>query len=1854
MRAQDMTSEIDPVEQLQAILASWRKELIDPTRRNRLLNFAPLKVGTAEIDTDHTPISRVIDVLQAGDKWDFFRPPVDALLDELEADAEADVTLDISRDELQNQAVLPSEEQLRLLGKSASDVGKTLRTLATRSVQEEQDKGIWILYLAVGFLRWTDPEMKDEFFSPLALVPVSITRETRHDPYKLSLRDGDIEFNPALRVRLGEFGIEFDTDTDDESAEPATMLQRRFDDIRKKIAGQPTWRVEERAFLATFAFQKEVMYRDLEVNHEAVAGHDLIRLLALGNDHRATEPPIIPPSEDELDSREPPEETITVLEADASQRACIALARSGVSFVIDGPPGTGKSQTITNVIASLLADDKTVLFVSEKAAALEVVQNRLEFCGLGDFVLSAHSASASRREIAQSLSKQLSERPTMRRELASEEIQSLRQSREYLTDRANAMHELRMPLEISLATAIGRAARLVDVEQAPNVEAITDGLRPDEYARVTGAAAQLSRAWGPVEHLDDFVWKGLKPDVYDQRWADKTRSSITLASEALQMLFEVVGEFADRIGMPPPTQVRELEDLTELSSTLRDFGEIPVAWLVQPDDLQDQVAAFANAVEELQALNSRQGQPLSLQRGEAATKLASLREMRAGSRVQIPEAAFLSRTDATVLPDKIQRLVDQVDQVTRGLELITGKLGLVLTDPLVARASDICDLGSLTAIEDRPDPSWFAESKIKTLRTTITRFQDLMETEAAAASAGREWFTDSILNIDVVALADQIAAASQATLRSIRGGFREAKRSLMAHVISGKDFDQARSNIGLAIAWKQSADATDECIAESRDLFGEHFELSRTMNFDHIVRAIDSAERVLTLCGADIDAQAIAKHFSAGTTEDPQITATARDIEPILASVPADAAKLVGRTEPTCRTMRINVLRAELEALNTASAELRDLFAITSSASNAALLDEVLERQARIDEIQNQLESEQSAHERALGNLYQGESSDPARIRDCQTAVSHALTLATGRFTLRGAESLLASINEEDRADLKSASDAWVAAYRAIISDFDAETQPVMTEECRGSTRDVGDLLDALDDQIKDVREWLDFVEARTRLIDLGFASTVEVCELQKVPATDVPQVIERAMLESWIDQVLRSEPRLSDLSNSKIFPIVKEFKFLDRKIANHSVWKVITACVNKRPSDAFRSGEYAVIEREGTKKKRHMPVRTLLERAGRAAQTLKPCFMMSPLTVSQFLPPTLSFDAVIFDEASQVPPADALTSIYRGKQLIVAGDQLQLPPTRFFSAGTEDDDVYIEDEPDVFESILDAAKATGGFPSNRLRWHYRSRHEDLITYSNYEIYDGELTTFPGVLQRGEDRGVQQFFVEDGCYEGRGRNPIEADRVAERVMWWAERNQANPDNKLTVGVVAMSKAHAGDIEEAIYRRRRDREDLDQFFVEDRLSGFFVKNLENVQGDERDVMILSVGYGPDKSGDIKMNFGPISQTMGKRRLNVAITRAKSRVEVFTSLEHSKIRVASEETGTRHLKGYLAFAEQGPKALEMQIRRGPTGTDSPFEDSVLETVRKWGYTAHTQVGSSGYRIDIGICDPSDPDRYILGIECDGEQYHSAKTARDRDRLRQEVLEARGWTIHRIWGTDWYRYRQAAEKSLRDAIESAVTADPAQPRYTRTVHAPSVGHETVDLPERRVDLPFWARPYKPHMPAVPGGRTNAAPSDTSQRARVATMIQEVVDREGPVHLELLAARLRQGWGLQRTTKKISDTAFQSVSRLVRSNDVMKDGDFYYSSEDQLNVVRLPHDGSGLRDATHVYKAEIKIALLEIIKDAHSIDHDELTRLCAAYFGWARRGRGIANALDRAAEDLLEDGAVLLGTDGYYRERP
>lgn len=437
------------------------------------------------------------------------------------------------------------------------------------------------------------------------------------------------------------------------------------------------------------------------------------------------------------------------------------------------------------------------------------------------------------------------------------------------------------------------------------------------------------------------------------------------------------------------------------------------------------------------------------------------------------------------------------------------------------------------------------------------------------------------------------------------------------------------------------------------------------------------------------------------------------------------------------------------------------------------------------------------------------------------------------------------------------------------------------------------------------------------------------------------------------------------------------------------------------------------------------MPVRKMLARAGGSVQALKPCFMMGPQAVAQYLTPgAIKFDLVIMDEASQLKPEEAIGSIARGSQLIVVGDPKQLPPTSFFSRMTQtidDDEQYSTTDA---ESILNVCAAHFQ-PTRALRWHYRSQHHSLIAFSNQQFYRNSLIIFPSPYGQGSRLGVRATYLADAIYENQA-NLKEAKRVADAV---AEHIATRPEESL--GVVTLNIKQRDLIAELLEERLKNLQGANIYRERWTTEGrpLFIKNLENVQGDERDAIIISTTFGkPAGASAVRQNFGPISRQGGWRRLNVLFTRARKSIAIYTSLRPEDIVMdGTTPEGTKALRNYLEYARTGLLTVTEDTGREP---DSDFEISVIDVLRARGYEVTPQLGVAGYRIDIAVKHPDAPGSYLAAIECDGASYHSALSVRDRDRIRQEILEALGWRgrIWRIWSTDWFRTpRQEIEKLI-----------------------------------------------------------------------------------------------------------------------------------------------------------------------------------------------------------------------------------
>ena len=501
----------------------------------------------------------------------------------------------------------------------------------------------------------------------------------------------------------------------------------------------------------------------------------------------------------------------------------------------------------------------------------------------------------------------------------------------------------------------------------------------------------------------------------------------------------------------------------------------------------------------------------------------------------------------------------------------------------------------------------------------------------------------------------------------------------------------------------------------------------------------------------------------------------------------------------------------------------------------------------------------------------------------------------------------------------------------------------------------------------------------------------------------------------------------------------VNMFREYDKKILEISAARIRCELLSKMPNFSLftnpaHGGEIQLLQKELKKKTRLMPTRTLIKNLPIVLPALKPCMMMSPLTVSSYfgMNPNWKFDVVIFDEASQVKPEYAITSIVRGKQVIVAGDSKQMPPTNFFDAMDDDSDEYDEENPQIdnLESILD--EMSTAFPDVYLNWHYRSKDESLITFSNNKFYNSRLATFPAPSVGG-NLGVSFVYCENGIWESKSGNQPEAEKVAKIVL-----DHIKNYPKLTLRIVTFGKSQEYAISEAIDKLRDMHPECEPFFNENNAEPFFVKNLERVQGDERDRIIISCGYGKDKTGSFAMRFGPLAMAGGERRLNVAISRARRSMTVVSSFRANEIRGTESNPQRKLIRDFIDYAEHGMSALLGDNQEGESYSpifDSGFEEDVYGVLADRGYKLRTQVGSSGYKIDIAVLHPEIEGRYVLAIECDGSAYHSSRTARDRDILRQKILESQGWKFYRIWSTDWYHDNANAQKRLLNAVQKAI---------------------------------------------------------------------------------------------------------------------------------------------------------------------------------------------------------------------------
>lgn len=791
---------------------------------------------------------------------------------------------------------------------------------------------------------------------------------------------------------------------------------------------------------------------------------------------------------------------------------------------------------------------------------------------------------------------------------------------------------------------------------------------------------------------------------------------------------------------------------------------------------------------------------------------------------------------------------------------------------------------------------------------------------------------------------------------------------------------------------------------------------------------------------------------------------------------------------------------------------------------------------------------------------------------------------------------------------------------------------------------EIRQLANALMERHPDLREWCGWLRRRAEALELEIGPVIEAVEQGRCRIEDIEKTFEAAYCTWWSGAIIGEDEVLRTFSAPEHTVSIEDFRALDSTFQKITSDYVAAKLSGNLPdsNDIQRKSTWGILRHELQKKTRHKPVRQLVQEIPDVLMALAPCLMMSPLSVAQYLPAAQSlFDVVIFDEASQITVWDAVGALARGRQVIIAGDPKQMPPSNFFGRSDDDSDGDVDMDGDL-ESILDEMLGAS-IPQRTLNLHYRSRRESLITFSNSRYYDNSLVTFPAPAH--PDRGIR-FFKSNGFYArgGARNNEGEARAIVAEII----RRLTHPDEavrKASLGVVTFNTEQQSLIENLLDESRSRQPDIEwAFSPESCPEPVFVKNLETVQGDERDVILFSITYGPDQNNHVTMNFGPLNRTGGERRLNVALTRARSEMCIFSTLSSDRIDISrTGALAVKDLKHFLEFAERGPSSLAGAAHGTKGNHESPFEAAVVRTLRQKGWEVHAQVGVSAFRVDLGIVHPDVPGQYLAGVECDGAMYHSSAFAQERDKIRQSVLEGLGWTLFRVWSIDWWTNAVKAADSIQSALLNWLESD----RQKRVKEPYPINQDVVSTDVQVAPATHGAKGQSeiPRMAAeltilASGGTYSEDRGKKSHRQKLlenpearyiysdllgekhlpdpvnfllekydsnlSAMIHHVVSAEGPVHEDILVRRIARHHGFQRAGRQIRERVL-SIAKKEHGFSEEEIGIFFWTKESHKEL-RAPARHSGrdddLKSVEFICKEELRAIALSLSLGANPLE--------------------------------------------------
>lgn len=769
------------------------------------------------------------------------------------------------------------------------------------------------------------------------------------------------------------------------------------------------------------------------------------------------------------------------------------------------------------------------------------------------------------------------------------------------------------------------------------------------------------------------------------------------------------------------------------------------------------------------------------------------------------------------------------------------------------------------------------------------------------------------------------------------------------------------------------------------------------------------------------------------------------------------------------------------------------------------------------------------------------------------------------------------------------------------------------------------------------LKDWCAWNNIKQQAIEEGLDTFVEHITTHETKMVVV--AFEKAIYKSVINHLVDSQPALANFNGKLFEDKIRKFKELTtqfERLTREELFAKLAANIPSFVKEAAQSSEVGILQRNIRNNGRGMSIRKLFDTIPTLLTRINPCMLMSPMSVAQYIDAdNLNFDLVIFDEASQMPTCEAVGAIARGNALVVVGDPKQMPPTSFFSSNNVDEDNLDKED---LESILDDCLALS-MPSRHLLWHYRSKHESLIAFSNSQYYENKLLTFPSP---DDLKSKVTYEAVSGFYDkGKSRqNRAEADAVVKEILIRLSDKELS---KRSMGVVTFSSVQQTLIEDLLTEAFARNPHLESIALET-AEPLFVKNLENVQGDERDIILFSVGYGPDKEGKVSLNFGPLNREGGWRRLNVAVSRARYQMKVFSTLRADQIDLArTSAEGVAGLKAFLEYAEKGKNTMLIGSLTDQLKGKS-LTDIIADEIRAHGYEVHTNIGSSGYRVDIGVVNDANGSAYILGILCDGTSYKSAKTVRDREVIQQDVLRLLGWNVYRVWTMDWIDNQEKVISDIIEVITKAQSDEVEKMDEVEDIPEPVFEEQATSeepvVPEIVSEYAYTQSYKVDYVPAPVSFCGIPADEFTySEWERLITeQIRNIIALEAPISQDQLCRRVLSMWGISRIGSRID----QHFNRIFAQMNLQSTGygkERFFWREEQ-NPREYMNYRAYMTTASDIAPEEVSVAVKEVLESQISLLREDLIRETAKLFGYSRLGTIVEASMQKGIDKTIQRG--------------